>query len=256
LERYDPQQENDMKKSYKKGVRLIRFPDGRVARFHKPGTKAYAKGAAKKRRMGKLLAKKFGFVRAKRRNPFHAETYVRKYKQEGLRAARYLIPARHGRGGRKLHPKSRRLREARAKVLRETKMLKQHFRINPGKTRPRHVFEKKKRKEYFVRFLQGGDSFIMATSKSDAHEKAYRKWPQYDVSELRLLEAKDLLGQDVNPRRAKRRNPQEAFNVYRKGRLIDTVFATGYTVEEMKRSLINHDGYPSDIRVTKRKAKR
>lgn len=48
----------------------------------------------------------------------------------------------------------------------------------------------------------------------------------------------------------------EAFNVYRGKKLVDKVFAEGYTAEEMKRSLINHDGYPSDIRVVKEKRTR
>lgn len=61
-------------KGYRNGVRIVRFPGGRIARFHKPGTKAYAKGAAKKKRMGKLLAKRFGIKRRRgrgktRRNP-------------------------------------------------------------------------------------------------------------------------------------------------------------------------------------------
>ena len=43
-----------------------------------------------------------------------------------------------------------------------------------------------------------------------------------------------------------------AFNVYRDGKLMDTVFAAGYDAEEMRHSLINHDGYPHDIRVTMR----
>lgn len=46
---------------------------------------------------------------------------------------------------------------------------------------------------------------------------------------------------------------QEAFDVYLRGKLIDTVFAKGYTVEEMKKSLIKHDGY--DPAITVRKAK-
>lgn len=61
-------------KGYRNGVRIVRFPGGRIARFHKPGTAAYAKGVAKKRRMGKLLAKRFGIKRRRgrgktRRNP-------------------------------------------------------------------------------------------------------------------------------------------------------------------------------------------
>ena len=37
------------------------------------------------------------------------------------------------------------------------------------------------------------------------------------------------------------------FNVYLKGKLIDTVWFTGYTVDEARESLINHDGYSSEI---------
>jgi hypothetical protein len=44
---------------------------------------------------------------------------------------------------------------------------------------------------------------------------------------------------------------QEAFDVHLHGKRIDTVFATGYTVDEMKTSLINHDGYNPSITVRK-----
>lgn len=47
---------------------------------------------------------------------------------------------------------------------------------------------------------------------------------------------------------------QQAFDVIRNGKVIDTVFATGYTEDEMYRSLVNHDGYPADIVVKERKA--
>lgn len=43
----------------------------------------------------------------------------------------------------------------------------------------------------------------------------------------------------------------EAFDVYLRGKWIDRVFATGYTVDEMKRSLVGHDGYDPDITVRK-----
>ena len=46
----------------------------------------------------------------------------------------------------------------------------------------------------------------------------------------------------------------QAWNVYLFGRLIDTVFATGYTADEMRRSLINHDGYDARITVHARRA--
>lgn len=43
-----------------------------------------------------------------------------------------------------------------------------------------------------------------------------------------------------------------AFNVYNsKGRLIDTVFSTDTDPLEVKRSLVNHDGFADDIKVTK-----
>lgn len=54
-------------KGYRNGVRIVRFPGGRVARFHKPGTKAYAKGAAKKRAAGRWLAKHFGVKKRRSR---------------------------------------------------------------------------------------------------------------------------------------------------------------------------------------------
>lgn len=46
------------------------------------------------------------------------------------------------------------------------------------------------------------------------------------------------------------------FNVRLNGKLIDTVFFTGYTRREAYESLVNHDGYDSGITVTvPRKAK-
>jgi len=52
---------------------------------------------------------------------------------------------------------------------------------------------------------------------------------------------------------------QDAFDVYLNGKHIDTVFASvgAYDAEEMKNSLINHDGYSAGIQVRKvRKAKK
>lgn len=54
---------------------------------------------------------------------------------------------------------------------------------------------------------------------------------------------------------ASARSKHRAFNVYRGRKLIDTVFATGYDAEDMRRSLIDHDGYPYDIRVTVRRSR-
>lgn len=48
----------------------------------------------------------------------------------------------------------------------------------------------------------------------------------------------------------------EAFDVWLGTKLIDTVFANpgSYTIEEMRRSLIDHDGYDPRIRVSKPRA--
>lgn len=43
--------------------------------------------------------------------------------------------------------------------------------------------------------------------------------------------------------------PNYAYNVYLHGRLIDTVFANYRDSEEMRKSLINHDGYDPAILV-------
>lgn len=45
---------------------------------------------------------------------------------------------------------------------------------------------------------------------------------------------------------------QRAFDVLIGRKVIDTVFATGYDAEEMRRSLINHDGYDARIKVYRR----
>jgi hypothetical protein len=49
-----------------KGSRVVVFPGGRVAVFHKPGTAAFRKGRAKKRMVGKRLAKLYGFRKSRR----------------------------------------------------------------------------------------------------------------------------------------------------------------------------------------------
>lgn len=49
---------------------------------------------------------------------------------------------------------------------------------------------------------------------------------------------------------------QKAFDVYLNGKWIDTVFANGYDAEEMKRSLVDHDGYDFKIVVVERKTKK
>lgn len=48
-----------------------------------------------------------------------------------------------------------------------------------------------------------------------------------------------------------------AFNVYKGRKLIDTVFYSGdnTTADDVRRSLIGHDGYDADIHVTKARGK-
>lgn len=82
-------------KGYRNGVRIVRFPGGRVARFHKPGTVAYAKGAAKKRRLGKWLAKHFGIKKRRgygktRRNPGKASRDTRTGPPRAVRAPDFI----------------------------------------------------------------------------------------------------------------------------------------------------------------------
>ena len=48
----------------------------------------------------------------------------------------------------------------------------------------------------------------------------------------------------------------EGFDVYLNGKWIDKVFATGYTVEEMRLSLIHHDMYDPGIVVRKERKAR
>lgn len=45
----------------------------------------------------------------------------------------------------------------------------------------------------------------------------------------------------------------KAYNVYLRGKLIDTVWFTGYTAEEARKSLIDHDCYNPAIVVNARK---
>lgn len=52
------------KSGYINGVRKVHFPGmkkGEYVHFHKPGTKAYKKGRAAKRRNGERLAREYGF---------------------------------------------------------------------------------------------------------------------------------------------------------------------------------------------------
>lgn len=45
--------------------------------------------------------------------------------------------------------------------------------------------------------------------------------------------------------------PMNAFDVRLNGKLIDTVYDSETDKEEVKRSLVNHDGYDPEIVVTK-----
>jgi hypothetical protein len=51
-------------------------------------------------------------------------------------------------------------------------------------------------------------------------------------------------------------NENTAYNVYLHGKLVDTVFATGYNVISMRLSLIHHDGYDPKIVVKKARKKK
>ena len=70
--------------------------------------------------------------------------------------------------------------------------------------------------------------------------------------QLSNRQASGLIRSMGEMRRADKASSSVAYNVYLCGKLIDTVFQSGAsTVEEVKRSLINHDGYDPAIRVTK-----
>ncbi len=49
--------------THRDGSRTVYFPGGRVAHFHKPGTKAFRAGQAAKRAAGRKLAKAYGFTK-------------------------------------------------------------------------------------------------------------------------------------------------------------------------------------------------
>jgi hypothetical protein len=54
----------------------------------------------------------------------------------------------------------------------------------------------------------------------------------------------------------KMKNPSVGWNVYLRGKLIDTVFfTTDYTAEEVKRSLVQHDGYDPGITMRRERRK-
>lgn len=45
--------------------------------------------------------------------------------------------------------------------------------------------------------------------------------------------------------------PMEAYHILHEGRTIDTVFFRGYTEEDVRQCLMQHDGYPQGIVVRK-----
>lgn len=52
-------------------------------------------------------------------------------------------------------------------------------------------------------------------------------------------------------------NESNAFDVYKDGKKIDTVYYKGNeTADDIKKSLVDHDGYDGDIVVKKRKEKK
>jgi hypothetical protein len=76
----------------------------------------------------------------------------------------------------------------------------------------------------------------------------------------KLIPAKVRVSKDgtvrvfVNPKHLRRSNPQQAFNVYIGTKKIDTVFYdSDMSAADVKRSLVNHDGYDSRIKVVKAK---
>lgn len=59
---------------------------------------------------------------------------------------------------------------------------------------------------------------------------------------------------DQTPDKQVDESTKYAFDVYKDDKKIDTVFSTSDSVEDMKKSLIDHDGYDSDITVKLRKS--
>ena len=303
-----------MTKKYKNGVKLVRFPGGRVARFHKPGTKAHRKGAAKKRAAGRLLAKKFGFAK-RRRNPVRGARNpdnIRTGRPRAVRAPDYMYHSRtpaslrtkwvvigtdygylHNTAGEVRTWDTRSGAAAAAKRYVSLSGIPTIIGNNPRVSKTKIVYvvqgnygshgwedeneednkvdAKRSIKEYRE---NGPGSYRLIRRRvkieGNPRRRAKRKmsgsearavFDSYNSARDREINAESEKSRGAwNTALLKRlrakRNPQEAFNVYRKGRLIDTVFATGYTTDEMKRSLINHDGYPSDIRVTKAKRRK
>lgn len=110
----------------------------------------------------------------------------------------------------------------------------------PGKA----LFERGERVRVNDGSLSGNTGFVTDTShrgevrvKLDGHDESL--W--FNERELDVVRS--------NPRTVS--TPAEAWEVWLRGKMIDKVFATGYDADEMKRSLVDHDGYDPDITVRK-----
>ena len=94
-----------------------------------------------------------------------------------------------------------------------------------------------------------------------AADERYLKWHRYAHRKVSGEEAQRALrpfgiGEESLPLN---RSPHRPFNVYLKGKLIDTVFYSGGTNvdnDEVRRSLINHDGYDPAIVVREERKRR
>jgi hypothetical protein len=116
--------------------------------------------------------------------------------------------------------------------------------------------------------LHAGRDFCRAgLMPTEYHHKHRSKhwWAGYEGEANRML--RDIAGQSdefggaldfgrKNPMRRRRRNPHQSFTVRLHGRPIDLVFYDAdMSAEDVKRSLINHDGYDPAITVTKSRRK-
>lgn len=260
------------RKSYtKNGVRIVRFPGGRVAKFHKPGTKAFAQGAARKRAAGKRLAKLYGFAKKRRSTRRTVKSNPRRSnrktydpvsrKMVRVKPIRALMGGTtvafteywSGHGDPKWEIRQDGVRQAAGfsteKAARVWWKENKNLRSNPrvSKTELLHVVQ--------GNYGQGWEDIAASPSWTEARNdiRAYR---DNEGGNYRLIQRR--VKKETNPRRKTkaRRNPSDAFNVYLGRKLIDTVFATkgSYTAAEMKRSLVNHDGY--DSRITVKKARK
>lgn len=90
-------------------------------------------------------------------------------------------------------------------------------------------------KELLLDFVNG-----VINKDSDSSEKAFQSYLTGRAKEM-IQEAKE--------EKAKEKLVEKAFDVYKNGKLIDTVFYNYDDAEEVKKSLIDHDGYDSDIKV-------